>query len=245
MKRWAFVTVLLYAVALIVLAAPVILLTCGNWWGFERDNGGDSGIAASDVLQLFKAWQFWLWLGVMVLGQILLLLVPVDVSQRRLVPRRKLLVPIITAAFLLANIVFAGIFSAACAIFGDGAFKAFEIFGDGNTAPWVVLILIIVLLWTIWGFVFYRMTKKNEPQDITARLTRVLLKGSILELLVAIPSHVIVRNRDVCCAPIVSFWGIATGISVMLLCFGPGVYFLFVERFQKLKPKPADKEINS
>ena len=35
------------------------------------------------------------------------------------------------------------------------------------------------------------------------------------------------------------FWGIATGISVMLLCFGPGVYFLFVERFGRLKPKAA------
>jgi hypothetical protein len=34
-----------------------------------------------------------------------------------------------------------------------------------------------------------------------------------------------------------TFWGIATGISVMLLCFGPGVYFLFVERFERLKPK--------
>ena len=34
-----------------------------------------------------------------------------------------------------------------------------------------------------------------------------------------------------------TFWGIATGISVMLLCFGPGVFFLFVERFRRLQPK--------
>jgi len=52
-----------------------------------------------------------------------------------------------------------------------------------------------------------------------------------------VPSHVIVRRRDDCCAPAGTFWGIATGISVMLLCFGPGVFFLFVERFQRLKPK--------
>jgi len=37
-----------------------------------------------------------------------------------------------------------------------------------------------------------------------------------------------------------TFWGIATGISIMLLCFGPGIYFLFVERFQRLKPKSPD-----
>jgi hypothetical protein len=27
----------------------------------------------------------------------------------------------------------------------------------------------------------------------------------------------------------------------MLLCFGPGVFFLFVERFERLKPKSPDK----
>jgi len=36
-----------------------------------------------------------------------------------------------------------------------------------------------------------------------------------------------------------TFWGIATGISVMLLCFGPGVFFLFAERCRKLKPRSA------
>jgi len=54
---------------------------------------------------------------------------------------------------------------------------------------------------------------------------------------VAVPSHIIVRRRGDCCAPIGTFWGIVTGISVMLLCFGPGVFFLFVERCQRLQPK--------
>jgi hypothetical protein len=56
-----------------------------------------------------------------------------------------------------------------------------------------------------------------------------------------VPCHVIVRRRDDCCAPIGTFCGIATGISVTLLCFGPGVYFLFVKRMQQLQPKPAGK----
>jgi hypothetical protein len=37
-----------------------------------------------------------------------------------------------------------------------------------------------------------------------------------------------------------TFWGIATGISVMLLCFGPGVCFLFVERCRRMKPKETN-----
>ncbi|HEY4951841.1 MAG TPA: hypothetical protein VII71_00470, partial [Verrucomicrobiae bacterium] len=87
-----------------------------------------------------------------------------------------------------------------------------------------------------------RVTKSGSPDAVVKRATRWLLRGSILELIIAVPSHVIVRRRDDCCAPAGTFWGIVTGISVMLLCFGPGVFFLFVERFQKLKPKSADTD---
>ena len=64
-----------------------------------------------------------------------------------------------------------------------------------------------------------------------------LLRGSVLELIIAVPCHVIVRRRDDCCAPVGTFWGIATGIALMLLCFGPGVFYLFAERARRLKPK--------
>ena len=89
---------------------------------------------------------------------------------------------------------------------------------------------------------FRRFARSDDEISLVKRATRWLLRGSILELLIAVPSHVIVRRRDDCCAPAGTFWGIATGISVMLLCFGPGVFFLFVERMQKLKPKSLDAE---
>jgi hypothetical protein len=60
-----------------------------------------------------------------------------------------------------------------------------------------------------------------------------LLRGSILELLIAVPSHIVARRRGDCCAPLLSFWGIATGVTVMLLAFGPGVFFLLVERVRR------------
>jgi hypothetical protein len=116
---------------------------------------------------------------------------------------------------------------AACA--GDDVFKIFDILGN-------TFYLVIALLWTIWGLFFYRLAQANEPQDAAARLIRWLMRGSILELLVAVPSHVLVRNRDTCCAPAVSFWGIATGLSVMLICYGPGVFFLFAQRFARKRP---------
>ena len=104
------------------------------------------------------------------------------------------------------------------------------------------MILTVLIFWLIWTVVFWRFAKTDDPESLLKRLTRWLLRGSILELLVAVPSHVIVRRRDDCCAPAGTFWGIATGISVMLLCFGPGVFFLFVERCKRLQPKSPDSQ---
>jgi hypothetical protein len=65
-----------------------------------------------------------------------------------------------------------------------------------------------------------------------SRICRFLVAGSILELLVAVPAHVLARSRSYCCAGAGTFWGIATGISVMLLAFGPAVFVLFARRYK-------------
>jgi len=246
MKRWAVLTVLLYALALLVLTVPVVLIAFGNW-GIKSNN-----FETRDALELYAQWGYWLWLAIMVAGQALLLLLPINLAERRLPARRPLKTPVIVSAFLLANLCFAGIFSIFCAISADKVFDQFNLFAlfstgtnqngqpSGNNSGWGTLwtmILTVLIFWVIWGVFFNRFAKSDDPASLVKRLTRWLLRGSILELLVAVPSHVIVRRRDDCCAPAGTFWGIATGISVMLLCFGPGVFFLFVERFERLQPK--------
>lgn len=228
MKRWAVVTVFLYSLILVLLTAPLLLFANGGWWGRQNE-----GITLETCWELYQTWGYWTWLGVMGLGAALLLLVPVDLSQRRQVPRRKLLVPIFTAAFFFANIFFGGLVAFACALKGDNALEYFIKLADDGAGVWMSLALVIALLWAVWAWVFYRVTRADAPEALMARLGRWLLRGSILELLVAIPSHVIVRHKENCCAPLGSFWGIATGLTVMLLCFGPGVFFLFAERFAK------------
>ena len=102
--------------------------------------------------------------------------------------------------------------------------------------------IITAVFWLIWGLVFRRYAAADDEETILNRSLRWLMRGSILELLIAVPSHVIVRRRDDCCAPLGTFWGIATGISVMLLCFGPGVFFLFVKRMRQLKPQVPSRD---
>jgi hypothetical protein len=249
MKRWAVLTVFLYALALIVLSVPVTLAAFANWGKNDMD------VTFHNLFQLYQQWGYWLWLGVLVGGQALLLLLPIDISERRLPARRKLKVPVIVTAFFLANLFLAGIFSILCAIFTDKAFQVFSLVDwilghrTGNLPEsvqtttwgiWTGIAITFAIVWFIWAILFRSFAKPDDEDSLVKRSMRWLLRGSILELLVAVPSHVIVRRRDDCCAPVGTFWGIVTGISVMLLCFGPGVYFLFVERFQKLKPKSAD-----
>ena len=191
-------------------------------------------------------------LGILVGGQALLLLLPIDISERRLSARRPLKTPVIVTAFFLGSLCFAGILSILCAVFKDGGLNVLafvdKIFThDGQPTNLGVIVNLLIdtsIFWIAWAFIFRRYAKSDSPDALIKRAVRWLLRGSILELIVAVPSHVIVRRRDDCCAPAGTFWGIATGISVMLLCFGPGVYFLFVERFQKLKPKSQSDDEN-
>jgi hypothetical protein len=245
MKRWAILTTCLYALALIVLSIPVFAIAFGNW-GKNHNNGGSMGL--HNILDFYSNWGYWLWIAVLGTGQFLLLLLPINIAERRLPARRPLKIPVIVTAFFLANLVFAGIFSILCAIFTDHAFDYFDLSvlfhqtsqpanNNSGNGTLLTMFLTVLIFWLIWAVIFRRATKADAPDALLQRALRWLLRGSILELIIAVPSHVIVRRRDDCCAPAGTFWGIATGISVMLLCFGPGVFYLFAERMGKMKPR--------
>ena len=69
-----------------------------------------------------------------------------------------------------------------------------------------------------------------------------MFRGSVLELLIAVPAHIVMRRRHDCSAPAVNGYGIAAGISIMLLSFGPSVLLLFKKRMEAYAPKaPAEK----
>jgi hypothetical protein len=66
-----------------------------------------------------------------------------------------------------------------------------------------------------------------------------LLRGSVLELLIAVPAHIITRRRHDCSAPIVTGFGISSGLAIMLLAFGPSVYLLYRKRMEGRRAKAA------
>ena len=259
MKRWAFLTVLLYGVMMALLAMPMMLVT-----GLEYSSHTHQWTLTKELhesLEVYQEWIFWVWLVVMMTGQALLLLVPLDLTRERPVSRRKLRVPVVTAGFLLGLTGVTGLLSLLCLFFGDSGVAVIWWSGerseaivnaipslkqmflnagfqpDYNFFGVLTLIGLIVASWMVWGLIFYRATREDDAASMSARATRWLLRGSILNLLVAVPTHVVVRHRDDCCAPAASFAGMVTGISVMLLSFGPGVLFLFAARRRRLRAK--------
>ncbi|HEU4339580.1 MAG TPA: hypothetical protein VFS19_05890 [Planctomycetota bacterium] len=216
-RRWALLTTVLYAVTLGVLTFPLIL-ACFHEVGNE--------VQLDDIAEIYSDEGYWLVIAVLTLAQSLLLLIPIQIVRARPVRRGRWITLAVAAGLMMGLLVAAGVLSLAEVVQLDD-------FLDGSALS--VCMLIAVAGWIFWGFVFARYTRSQDPDSALNKVLDRLITGSIAELLVAVPSHVYVRNKDYCCAGAGTFLGIATGLSVMLFAFGPGVFFLFAKRVKMLR----------
>jgi len=217
MAKWAFITVLLYICLVVIVFVPLVC-----WVALAHN---------SDVLGFYTAWQFWLICAIITAIQALMLLFPVKTTAETPKPQRLIWVPIVTAALLFSILVLGVIWSILMAIWGDDIL---------DYLGWASLAFVI-FCWIVWLFVFYRFYRVVEAKTLFQRITTWLIRGSIVELLVAVPSHIIVRRRGECSAPGVTYLGIAAGLVIMAVAFGPGLYFLFLQRFERMKPRSKRK----
>lgn len=216
MKRWAWLTATLYFVILAALTVPVILLAFAP------------KVSTAEAVRVYSTWPYWGGLGVMFVSQLALLSVPVRVASRRPVSRRSLWPTLLAGGLMMAGLAAGAVYSIYELIVGEH--------GKGNWIAWIALGLGL-LSWIIWTWIFARMSRLENAPDTISRLCRRLFKGSILELLIAVPTHIVARSRDYCCAGFMTFLGLTMGAAVMLFSFGPAVFFLFAERWRRLHPE--------
>jgi len=217
MKNWALLVTGLYLLIIVILTVPVILLAFVP------------AVGLGDALKTYLFLPYWLWLAIMVVSQFALLGVPVQVASLRPVSRGS-----IWRTVLAGGLMAGGLAAGAFASFYEFVFRDQD-HSKHNWSGWTALILGL-LTWCIWAKIFSRMSYQTEPADLVTRQCRALLKGSVLELLIAVPTHIVARCRDYCCAGLLTFLGLTMGISVMLFAFGPAVLFLFVQRWKRLHP---------
>ncbi|MGC1449571.1 MAG: hypothetical protein WA830_05980 [Candidatus Sulfotelmatobacter sp.] len=218
MKRWALVVVALYFLILVAITFPLIKVA------FHPLDSSTSSLAT------IENGLYWVILGVFTLAQGVMLVVPVNISMRRPESHRSILW-LVLAAGLMVGILGLGV------VLSVNEFIRREHADVMNLAiPWGVLLG----LWTLWTVMFYSAGRNRPAMDVITQQCSYLLKGSILELLVAVPTHIVARSRDYCCAGVYTFLGIAFGVAVMLFSYGPGVFFLFASRWRRLHPQKAE-----
>ena len=168
------------------------------------------------------AW--WIFIVILTVGQALLLFVSVDTSQRKLRPRRSIALSVVVITIAVGLLTTVAVLAVLLAYVGED---------DPTLNSPIVGLLIPIGSWLLWGIVFYLY--RNQIWTRLDKAVNWLIAGSVLELLIVVPCHVIVRQRGDCSAPIATGFGIATGIAVMLMAFGPSVIFLYQRRIRRYK----------
>jgi hypothetical protein len=212
MRKWGIIISAFYTLIVLSLLVPAAVLLVGpwEWWGsFWK------GIVAT-----YREWLVWFSIVIVLGGQAILLFLSVETSQKRLKPRAHILLSCSIAAILIALLTVAVMGSLGVAARGDK-------FGEGSSLhPFVFF----GIAWLFWGILFYFFLRGSST--VVNSIMPWLLRGSVLELLVVVPCHVIVRRRHDCSAPAVTSFGIASGIAILLLSFCPGVLFLYKKRLE-------------
>ena len=223
--QWALLTVVLYAVILATLLLPLM------WAAFWPESF--EGLREEPGIYMYVGAGGVIWVLVMAMAETALLVVPVRIARGRPARKRWLVFPLLASLFMLAVMV---------AAMYLGVWEHLENTEYLDGSYWTLAFWGIGILWGVWALLFGLFSFRRDPRTFMGRAVKFLLAGSILELLVAIPTHVIARQRNYCCAGFGTFWGLVSGVSVMLFAFGPAVFFLFVRRWPSIRPPRRPKD---
>jgi hypothetical protein len=214
MRKWGSIVSLFYGVLVLVFVVPSAVLFAG---------GKDllSHAFYDQVIEFYKQVGTWIPIAAVLIGQAMLFFLSVDTAHKRLKPKTHVLVTSVVTAMLMGLLTIATLFSTGVAVYSDKLL-------DWAPDSFAGLIGLWAILWAIWG-AFFNVYLRRSSQ-YTTRAVSWLLRASVLELLIAVPCHVMVRHRHDSAAPVVAGFCIATGIAVLLLSFGPGVLLLYKKR---------------
>ena len=226
MRRWVAGTVVLYGLSILLLTMPLVLTA------FSVTEGIKDRRELTEIATLYSQWQYWALVAVLMLLETLFLFTPLQIARERPVTRASWTTLALTSGLMCGLLVFALLLSFAEVLMQKNM---------DDSAVWISAGLGL-LGWLFWGIVFGIYASTQDPASALKRMIDRLLAGSIAELLIAVPCHVYVRNKNYCCAGTATFVGLATGLAVLLFAFGPAVMFLFVARVRRLRKAESEEE---
>ena len=159
----------------------------------------------------------WIVLGITIAADALFILGAGNKDLFRPIRRRRLLLPLAAASFMLAVLV-AGLTLSLAELFrvsDEGAAWKFWGFIGG--------------CWIYWGILLYVYTRRLYRYQAIFRLSKLVFAGSLAELLAATPAHIIVSRRTGCFVGLATGIGVVAGLYVMIWSFGPAIFLLFLQ----------------
>ncbi len=224
MKKWGLLVTAYYALTVLAMFLPL-------FWVWVFHQGSSEVVEPARASYLGHIWFIYTsdWIAisgaVAFLGQIPLLFLSIGTSSRRLKPHAHIALPAILTGLFLAVLGSGMATSILMATYSEHSYSGSRLFS--------ILPLLWPALWVGWAIIFYRYARNDE--NPIARAVSWILRGSILEFLVVVPCHIIVRRRNECCAYYFTSLGLCTGLAMMLIAFGPSVLLLYRKRLAEYK----------
>jgi hypothetical protein len=152
----------------------------------------------------------------------------------RPIRRRRLLAPVIIASLMMTVLV------------GGASMSLLELFTiDDEGITILIFWALIVVSWVVWSIVLFTRYKEMDRYAAVKGLISTMLAGSLLELLIAVPSHIIVSRRPGCFVGLFTACGITSGIAVMLWSFGPGIVLMFLRKRREKERREEGSGLDS
>lgn len=220
MKRWAFVTVLIYFALLTALAAVFTLVYTVVY------SRGAAAFAASYFVSVWRLILVFL----VVLAP--LLAVPMREIRGKPVRRRDVLSTVTAASLLMAALVLLTFSVLVAAVFGDAISKSLQ----------DLVLFLAAVSWLFWFFLTgWLYIRAETPSASMAAVARVLLVWSALLVVLAIVVQCIVSyRRDI--VALYTPLGIVFGIAIAMVSQGPRLFYHGAPQHEKPLPDDGESE---
>ena len=96
---------------------------------------------------------------------------------------------------------------------------------------------ILIVSWLLWTIIFIFRYREADPDSIPGKILKIALLGSVLEMVLLAPMHIITSARGHCFAGLLTALGLLAGLCIALWSFGPGIFLLFLRHYKKQKAK--------
>lgn len=183
------------------------------------------GLAGLAVVQ--DSGALWIIAGVTVAAQALFIFGAGTIHLCRPIKKRRLWMPVVIAIAMMTLLVLGMVAALNELVFGKGGWVNLYMELNNDEATQIFWCF-FAFNWIVWGVLLWRFAQKRNRKSVIGGLTTIIFSGSLVELLAAVPSHMIVSRRPGCLVGLATMTGIVAGIYVMLFSFGPAIALLFL-----------------